>query len=389
MIEARLVRTRLVVFLLAALAGSVIAGAALLGQTLGVIFFDSPVEDGYASGPMPIRVRIEPPGTKVQSVTFTADGRLVCTVERPPFECAWDAGPKVAEHTLRASAVLADGQRITRTITTKGVEYAESVDVDIVQITATVTDKRGHFVRGLKRDDFRVYEEGVLQRISTFFSENIPLEIVVAMDVSGSMKPSMPVVKEAVKKFLSALRPADRVTLLTFNDNVFTLAKPAADLDTRLKAVDRMSAWGGTALYDVIVKAADQLGRQTGRRALVVFTDGEDLNSRVPIEAAERRLETSDVVLYPIGQGRAPKIATLKEVLERLAKKSGGRAFFEELSGLDQVFDRIIEELSNQYLLGYPRRDSAKDSRWRKLKIEVPGRDVHIRAREGYRVVAK
>ncbi len=142
----------------------------------------------------------------------------------------------------------------------------------------------------------------------------------------------------AVKKFLSALRPTDRVTLVGFNDNVFTLARPTADLATRLSAVDRLAPWGGTALYDVIVKSIDQLGRQTGRRALVVFTDGEDLNSRVPEEAAEQRLEASDAVLYPIGQGRAPKLEALKRVLERLAQKSGGRAFFEDLDELDGVF---------------------------------------------------
>ena len=207
------------------------------------------------------------------------------------------------------------------------------VDVDVVQVTATVTDGRGRFVRGLGRADFRVYEDDVPQQISSFFSEDIPLEIIVAMDVSGSMKPSMPTVKVAVKKFVSALRPADRVTVLTFNDNVFTLVRPAVDLAGRLKAIDRMTAWGGTALYEVIVKAVDQLGRQPGRRVLVVFTDGEDLSSRIPIEAVERRLEASDVVLYPIGQGRAPKVTMLKELLERLAQKSGGRAFFEELEG--------------------------------------------------------
>lgn len=374
---------------LAALAVAIVAAPTVPGQAMALIIFDSPVENGYASGPMSIRIRVEPPGTQVQRVSLSADGKLVCTVERAPFECAWDAGPKVAEHIIRASVVLADGTAINRTMTTRAVEYLETVDVDVVQITATITDRYGHFVNGLRREDFRVYEDDVPQRITTFLSQNIPLEIVVGMDVSGSMRPSMPVVKQAVKKFLTALRPTDRVTLLTFNDNVFTLARPSADLDMRLKAVDRMSAWGGTALYDVIVKAVDQLGRQTGRRALVVFTDGEDLNSRVPIEAAERRLETSDVVLYPIGQGRAPRLANLKTVLERLAKKSGGRAFFEELEGLDEVFGRIIEELSNQYLIGYPRHDSAKDSRWRKLRVEVPGRDVHIRAREGYRVSAK
>jgi VWFA-related protein len=375
---------RLACVLLAALATAV-----LLAQSTAVIIFDSPVEDGYASGPMPIRVRVEPPGTAVQSVSLTADGKLVCTVQRPPFECAWDAGPKVAEHVIHASVLLGNGSRVTRTMTTRAVEYLETVDVKVVNITATVTDHDGRFVAGLRREDFRVYEDDVPQRITNFLSQNIPLEIVIAMDVSGSMKPSMPVVKEAVKKFRTALRPADRVTILTFNDNVFTLARPSVDLDAQLRLIDRMSSWGGTALYDVIVRAVDQLGKQTGRRALVVFTDGEDLNSRVPIEAAERRLETSDVVLYPIGQGRAPKLLHLKAVLERLAKKSGGRAFFEELSGLDEVFARIIEELSNQYLLGYPRRDSVEDARWRKLRVEVPGRDVRVRAREGYRAKEK
>jgi Ca-activated chloride channel family protein len=322
-------------------------------------------------------------------VSISADGKLVCTTEHAPYECAWDAGPKVVEHVIRASVLLADGRRIARTVRTKEVEYTETVDVDVVQVTATVTDSKGRFVRGLTRDAFRVYEDNVPQRISTFLSENIPLEIIVAVDVSGSMTGSMPVVRQAVKKFLSALRPSDRVTLLSFNDNVFTLSRPAADLATRLKAVDRMAPWGGTALYDVVVKAIDQLGRQTGRRALVVFTDGEDLNSRVPAEAAESRLESSDAVLYPIGQGRAPKIESLKRVLERLAQKSGGRAFFENLNDLDDVFARIIDELSNQYLLGYVPPNAAKDGRWRKLRVDVPNRDVKIRTRQGYRAVAR
>lgn len=200
----------------------------------------------------------------------------------------------------------------------------------------------------------------------------------------------MPQVKQAVKKFLQALRPQDRVTLLTVNDNVFTLTKPSATLEARLKAVDRMNAWGGTALYDAIVKSVDQLGRETGRRALVVFTDGEDLNSRVPIEVAERRLEASDAVLYPIGQGRAPRLSSLKAILERLARKSGGRAFFgDSVDKLDAAFADIMEELSNQYLLGYVPKDLSRDGRWRTLKVEVPGKGVRVRARQGYRAVAK
>jgi Ca-activated chloride channel homolog len=354
------------------------------------IVFESPVDDGYASGPMPVRIRLEPKAdAEVQSVSFVADGKLICTLERPPFECAWDAGPQVVEHAIRASVLLKNGQRVSRTLRTKSAGYTETVDVDVVQVTATVTDGHGRFVKGLTRESFKVYEDDVVQPVSAFMSENVPLEIIVAVDVSGSMKDAMPTVKQAVKRFLNTLRPTDSVTLVSFNDNVFTLAKPNADLATRLRAVDRLAPWGGTALYDVIVKSIEQLGRQPGRRALVVFTDGEDLNSRVPFEAAERRLETSDAVLYPIGQGRAPKLANLKKILEGLAQKSGGRAFFEDLDELDTVFGHIVEELSNQYLLGYQRPDTVKDNRWRKLRVEIPGRDVKIRTRQGYRVAEK
>jgi len=374
--------------LLAALSA---AALALTEQAPDVsLVFLAPEDGGYASGPTPVRVRVEPASAAVSSVSLFADGRLVCTLDHPPFECAWDAGPNVVEHVIRAVATLPDGRRVARSIRTKGVSYAESVDVDVVQVTVTVTDDSGRFVRGLRRQDFRLYEDNALQDLTTFVAENVPLEIIVAVDVSGSMTDAMPKVKESVKRFLNAIRPTDRVTVLGFNDSVFTLARPTVDLATRLKAIDRLAPWGGTALYDVIVQAFDLLGRQTGRRALVVFTDGEDLNSRVPIEVAERRLEASDAVLYPIGQGRAPRLVSLKTILERLARKSGGRAFFgDNVDKLDGVFAEILDELSNQYLLGYVPKDLTRDGRWRALRVEMPGKKLRVRARQGYRAEAK
>jgi VWFA-related protein len=263
------------------------------------------------------------------------------------------------------------------------------VDVDVVHITTTVTDKDGNFVRGLPRSAFRVFEDDVRQTITHFAAENIPLEIIVAVDVSGSMTDAMGQVKSAVKTFLTALRPNDRVTVIGFNDNVFTLARPSADLATRLRAIDRLAPWGGTALYDVIVQAIDQLGRQTGRRVLVVFTDGEDLNSHIPLETAVSRIESHDAVLYPIGQGRATDVKSLRVVLDELARKSGGRAFFEDIAKLNDVFARILEELSNQYLLGYVSTNPAHDGTWRTIRVEAPGKDLRIRARQGYRVGKK
>jgi VWFA-related protein len=165
---------------------------------------------------------------------------------------------------------------------------------------------------------------------------------------------------------------------------VFTLARPAENLTARLRAIALMAPWGGTALYEMIVQTVDQLGRRPGRRVLIVFTDGEDLNSLIPLEVAERRLETSDAVLYAIGLGRAPKVKGLKTVLERLSQKSGGRAFFENLDKLDRVFAAILEELSNQYLLGFVPKDARPDGKWRPITVEIPGKTYRIRARQGY-----
>lgn len=353
------------------------------------IRFETPQDNAYVSGPITIRVRLAGEAASARSVSLFADGTLVCTRERPPFECAWSAGSRVTEHVLRATALLPDGRRLARSIRTRGVEYAETVDVDVVQVTATVTAGKGRFIRGLTRDQFRVYEDGVLQDITSFAAEDTPLEIVVAVDFSGSMTPAMATVKAALKKFLASLRPDDRVTLLAFNDTVFTLAPASADLATRMRAIDRLRPWGGTALYDVIIKAAGELGKQAGRRALVVFSDGEDRNSKAPLDATEGRLETSDAVLYAIGQGRATRLINLRQILERLADKSGGRAFFEDLDGLDQVFHDIIADLSNQYLIGYAPRNVTRDDRWRTLRVEVPDTGYDVRARQGYRAVAK
>jgi Ca-activated chloride channel homolog len=379
---------------LAAAAGVAIGasgvGVAPRSQDAGPeIVFENPLNDTYASGPMSVSVRIVPASTVVRTVSLFADGKLLCTLEHPPYQCPWDAGIRLKEHLIRATATLGDGRQIRSSIRTKAEEFAESVDVDVVQITATVTGSHGRFVRGLKAADFRVSDEGARQAITTFFAENIPLEIVVAVDVSGSMTRAMPTVKAAVKKFLAKLRPQDVVTVLGFNDNVFVIARPAVTLEDRLRNIDRLRPWGGTALYEAMLKALAQMGPRPGRRVIVAFTDGEDLNSKIPLETAERGLESNDAVLYSIGLGRAPSMQSLRVVLERLSEKTGGRAFFEDLDKLDDVFDAVIEDLANQYLLGFVPKDLRRDGRWRELRVEVPGQDYKVRARKGYRLAPK
>ena len=201
---------------------------------------------------------------------------------------------------------------------TKSVGYVERVDVDVVQVTVTVSDGRGKFVPSVPQSAFHVFEDGHPQTITHFASEDVPLELVAAIDISGSMAPAMPKLKKAVKEFLGDVPPQDQVTLLGFNDSIFTLTRKATDPAERVKAVDRLAPWGSTALYDVLLRGVEMLGRQTGRKALVVFTDGEDQGSHATINDVERRLQSSDVTLYMIGQGRGVTMEPLKRIMERL-----------------------------------------------------------------------
>ncbi len=357
----------------------------VLAQAPDALVILSPAPDSYISGPTTLRALLHVSSGSARLAIYV-DGNLACSIDRPPWECQWDAGPTVAEHQVRAVASLSNGRRLVQTVRTKGVTVAERTDVDAVHVTVTVTDDRGQCIRGLTRDQFQVFEDDVRQKIDYFAGENIPLELVAALDVSGSMTDSMAELKRSVKAFLSALRAGDSVTLLAFNDNIFTLARASVDPAARVRAVDRLAPWGGTALYDVTVKALDLLGRQLGRRALVIFTDGEDTASRTTLKFVERRLERSDALVYTIGQGRGTKDEALKKILEQIAVRSGGRPFFSDnISRLSVAFNEILEELASQYLLTYSPPSAKRDGAWHRIKVQLRDARYHVRAREGYR----
>jgi len=151
--------------------------------------------------------------------------------------------------------------------------------------------------------------------------------------------------------------------------------------------VDRLAPWGATALYDVILRGVDMLGKQPGRRAMIVFSDGEDQGSHASITDVERRLQASDVTLYMIGQGRGVEVEALKGIMQRLVEPTGGRALFtDNIDQLHLAFSDLLEELSNQYLLGYESTNSKRDDTFRKIAVRVDGQS-RVRARQGYRAV--
>jgi len=372
------------------LAAVSLSGAGLVpqeGSTAKVRIID-PTEGVYISGLVRLRAVVEP-SNAASAVLFYVDGRQVCAVPRSPYECDWDAGTKIVEHQIRVVANLTSGTRAVSTVRTKGISFAESVEVDVVQITATVTDGHGHFVRGLPKSVFHVREDGVRQNISHFSGDDSPLELVVAIDTSNSMSPWLVQLKAAVNEFLAAIPTRDRVTLLAFNTSIATLTARTTDLAERSNAVDQLTAAGTTVLYDTIVRGIDMLGTKSGRKALVVFTDGEDEGSHAPIEEVERRLDASDVTLFMIGLGRGTSLGPLKQVMLRLAQPTGGRALFtEKIEELKTAFHDLLEELSHQYLLGYESTNPKRDGTFRRIKVDVDGH-YQLRARQGYRAPSR
>ena len=176
------------------------------------------------------------------------------------------------------------------------------------------------------------------------------------------------------------------MTLLAFNDNIFTPARRSTEPAQRIRAVDRLAPWGGTALFDAMLTALNTVGKQPGRRSIVVFSDGEDQNSVATLKRVESRLETSDATIYTIGLGRSVKDRDLAQVMARMSQMSGGRSFLiDDIQQLETVFADIVEELSNQYLLSYASTNDARDGTWRKIQVELTEKNYRVRHRQGYR----
>ena len=361
---------------------SLVSIAALRAQSTPTLRFVSPPPGSYVTGPLVLRVAIDGEGgpSSIEDVTFFADGKQVCVAPGSRMQCDWDAGSKVEEHALRAVARLKAGGRVVANVRTKAVTLNETASVDIVQVNAVVTSG-GRFVKGLAKDAFRLLDDKD-ERPILGFDTNAPLELVLAIDVSGSMQDALPDVQKAARAFLKGLGPNDKVTVVAFNDSAFTLAPREATLESRLQAIDKLTAWGGTAVYDVIVRLVGQLSRQAGRRAFVVFTDGEDQNSQASLQDVARAISDSDTTFFAIGLGKGERLRVIKTNLEPLAEASGGLALFAEHSDkLLEPFATIVSDLANQYTLGFePRRDGKSHT----LTVKVPGRDVRVRARRGY-----
>jgi VWFA-related protein len=256
----------------------------------------------------------------------------------------------------------------------------------VVLVPFVVTDDRGRFVKGLSQSAISLFEDDTAQAINYFESEEVPLEIVVAIDISGSMQPVMAQVKTVIKRFLTTFKPTDRLTVVGFNHQVYVLQQRTSDAARLAASIDSLTPDGGTALYDAVLRSLDLFGSEVHRRAILVFTDGDDQGSLAGLDPVLRRLRASDAVSYFITLDSGSRTPEGRRAVSTMADISGGKAFtIDGVGQLEGALATVREELQNQYLLGYTPVKTERDGAFRRIRIAPPNPDHKVRARQGYR----
>jgi len=293
-----------------------------------------------------------------------------------------------------------------------------TVNVNLVNVFFSVRDKSG-FITGLKKDDCSIYEDKGEQKIKNFTQEkNLPLTIGILLDTSASQTNVLPLEQDSGARFLKeVLRPKDEAFLISFDVNVDLLADYTNDARELKRAIDKAtinaasSSAGipgigggpfptshprGTLLYDAVYLAAhDKLRTETGRKVIVILTDGGDQGSQENIKGAIEAAQKANVIAYVIliaDQGfytSQGAMYTGSSDMDRLAKETGGRVINVGNNGrkLEEAFDQIQDELRTQYLASYTPENKTPDGKFRTLNIDC-GKDKKVQARKGYYAIS-
>ncbi len=275
--------------------------------------------------------------------------------------------------------------------------------VDIVNVLATVRGKNGALIPDLKQTDFKVFEDGKEQEIKYFTREtDLPLTIGMLIDVSGSMDGLIPMEQRAGGQFFEqVLRKNDLAFIISFGKDSELLQDSTNSprllqrglnelkLNTRVGGihpgpVPTANNQAGTVLYDAVYLAADErLRKESGRKVIILITDGEDTGSQVSKQKAIEAAQKSDAIIYGIfySQGGFGD----KGTLTKMAEETGGRVFDVGRRGnLDDIFKQIQEEMRSQYSVSYSPTNAVRDGSYRKLDFKMTNKDYKVQARKGY-----
>jgi Ca-activated chloride channel family protein len=271
--------------------------------------------------------------------------------------------------------------------------------VDLVHIGVTVTDKKSNLVSGLTAGDFEVYEDGVKQTVGYFAAGDAPdteLHLGVLLDVSESMASDIGFTRTAAIKFLNALKDAVDITVVDFDTQVRVGRYTQGEFARVVERIRRQKTNGDTVLYDAVGMYLDGAAAQSGRKIMLLYSDGGDTRSVLRFDELLDLLKASDATVYVIGQLQHQSTSgrfALRRVLEQIAETTGGQAFFPLTEKhLDEVYEKVVSEIRAQYTLGYLSTNAARDGSWRKVDVKVArhvGGEQRVRARKGYYALYK
>jgi Ca-activated chloride channel family protein len=270
------------------------------------------------------------------------------------------------------------------------------IDTSLVLIPAQVTTRAGSPIMDLKPKDFRIYEDGTEQEISYFAKDDAPVSIGVLLDSSGSMKNKKQKSSEAAAAFFRTANSEDEFFLIEFDEHPKLAVPFTRDTDLLYHEISHARPYGRTSLFDAIHMALGVMkAAHHDRKALVIVSDGGDNRSRHTFSAIKSDVLESDVQLYAMGifdpEGASPgsrEESDGPQLLDQLAELTGGRHFpVLNLASLADVSTRIGQLLRNRYLLGYNPSNTARDGRYRGIKLDIAASvdaDVHVQYRKGY-----
>jgi Ca-activated chloride channel family protein len=272
-------------------------------------------------------------------------------------------------------------------------ELTLRMNVKLVNVFVNVTDQNGAIVGGLARDDFALAEDGRPQQIAVFERQSeLPLNLTLAIDTSSSVRKDMAEEAGAAKRFAHALlRSEDQMSLLQFATEVRELTPFTSKLSQIDRGLGQLRGDWATSLYDAICLGSQRLGVKSGRKALVLISDGDDTASRATYAKAVEQALRNEVMIYSIIdvpiEASAGRDLGGEHALIALAEQTGGKSFYVSDGGLDKAFARVSDDLRTQYLLGYYPHNQEPGRTFHRIQATIPRAAAgafNIRYKTGY-----
>lgn len=283
-----------------------------------------------------------------------------------------------------------------KTSTGPATEGSQDADIrlatDLVLLSAVVTKgpDSDRLIPNLKLNEFEIFDDGVRQEIAFFGNENYPLDVIFLFDASQSTKFRQQFQREAVSAFLrNLIRPTDNAAIYWFSNKVHVEQDFTSAQGPLLSAIYRIPSGGATSLYSAVVAASNDMIVRSGRRAIVILSDGRDTFSNSRLYDALKAAQIADVVIYGVNTSYAAWAVTpqrkANDPLEYLASQTGGEVFYSATEqDIDKVLSRLSVRLRERYVLGFYPSVMGGEGRFRKLKVNVAKKDAYVMTRSGY-----